>query len=516
MPERGGVCFIMAVLDIYPAAAIRGARVLGRKARPAPARVALLALIPAAGGLALASGAAPALAAGPAPSCSAGTCTVSFTTPGTGQSFTVPAGVSSLAVTLYGGVGGSTYFTQSPVAGGDGAQVTATLTVHAGERLGVDVGGAGTTTTDTLGASTAGGANGGGDGFDSGGGGGATDITAGGTRLVVAGGGGGAGTTQPAFVGICLGDFMFAAGGAGGNADNPGAAGQSVSGDIPLPGNSGTDHETMEGGHGGAPGTTAGPGAGGLYGFPETSSGSGNCLGDAGGTGGNGSGTAGGSGSEDPNDGGTDENGGGGGGIGAFGVGDAGGGGGGGGYFGGGAGGSGASEISSLTTTAGSGGGGGGASYTAGAGVGGALVSDAGNSGQVNGGNGEVTFSYADPTAADLTAGLSCPPSLGPGQSGPCTLTVVNHGPSAASNLTASLTLPANVTEVSCTGGCTPTRSLLTWAAPSLAAGASVSYTVTVKAAKPGTAQLTGTAAARNVDPHPQDNTATATIAVKQ
>ena len=53
----------------------------------------------------------------------------------------------------------------------------------------------------------------------------------------------------------------------------------------------------MEGGFGGAPGTTAGPGAGGQYGFPETTGGFGVCAGDgieAGSIGRSGSGTAGG------------------------------------------------------------------------------------------------------------------------------------------------------------------------------------------------------------------------------
>ena len=58
---------------------------------------------------------------------------MSFTTPGTGGSFTVPAGVSSLSVTLYGGAGGGTSYSGRGVSGGDGALVTATLTVTPGE-----------------------------------------------------------------------------------------------------------------------------------------------------------------------------------------------------------------------------------------------------------------------------------------------------------------------------------------------------------------------------------------------
>ena len=76
----------------------------------------------AAGGLALAGGAQQALAAGAAPSCANGTCTVTYATPGTGQSFTVPAGVTSLSVKLYGAAGG-TYTAQ----GGDGALQRAKL-----------------------------------------------------------------------------------------------------------------------------------------------------------------------------------------------------------------------------------------------------------------------------------------------------------------------------------------------------------------------------------------------------
>jgi hypothetical protein len=273
----------------------------------------------------------------------------------------------------------------------------------------------------------------------------------------------------------------------------------------------------MEGGGGGAPGDRAGPGSGGRGGNPDTPGGFGICPGDSigyGVQGGSGSGTAGGSGLMDGNS------------IATNGlIGDAGGGGGGGGRFGGGAGGVGASELSGsqsagqaadTSTTAGSGGGGGGASYTTGTGVRRALVSDTGNFGQVNGGNGEVVLTYADPTAADLAVSLSCPSSLGAGQDGACTLTVVNFGPAPASIPTAALTLPANVTGVDCTGGCTQTRRLLTWTSPSLAAGASVSYQVTVKAARPGMAQLLGAAASRTPDPDPLNNTARATIAVKQ
>ncbi len=331
-------------LRIHPSAPSRSWR-RRRAAAPAGTVLALLAGLV----LAWAASAGPALAADGPPSCSAGTCAVSFITPGTGQSFTVPPGVTSLSVTLYGGVGGGAI---GGITGGDGAQVTASLTVSPGSTLGVDAGGA-------AGSLGQGGVNGGGSSETGGAGGGATDVTSAGTPLLVAGGGGGAGLT---FEGsLCTGGTFTAAGGAGGNADNPGDVGTTVV-DGGL---------TLHGGGGGSPGTTSGAGGGGPGGQVDQFS---SCLGQSPGLNGiPGSGMTGG--------------------LGAAG------GGGGGGYFGGGAGGDAAVErTSGGFIFAGAGGAGGGASYTGGAAPSPTpVVTDTGNSGQVNGGNGEARFSYPDP-----------------------------------------------------------------------------------------------------------------------
>ena len=116
-------------------------------------------------------------------------CTVSYASTGAEQAFTVPAGVTSVAVELVGGRGGSAI----GVSGGRGDRVTGALPVSAGATLYVHVGGNG--------SFAAGGYNGGGapgapaTTFWQAGGGGATDLRAStdlGSRLVVAGGGGGA------------------------------------------------------------------------------------------------------------------------------------------------------------------------------------------------------------------------------------------------------------------------------------------------------------------------------------
>jgi hypothetical protein len=342
---------------------------LGRHQRAPRGRGRALAaagagVLVAAGGLAFAPGATAAWAASGSPVCSSGTCAATYASAGTGQSFSVPAGVSSVAVTLYGGAGGTNY--GSDAAGGDGAEVTANLATYPGEALGVDVGGAGVGGADN-GAEYPGGVNGGGAGVFSGSGGGATDVTSGGTDLLVAGGGGGAGADKEGSS-SCLRAGGFLSGGAGGNADTAGSSGQGLT----------SDGLTLNGGGGGQPGTTSAVGAGGAGG---TYSGTDPCAqssDNAGNPGAGGAGMTGGTGTEGT------------------------GGGGGGGYFGGGAGGAGATENSQTggNLTMGYAGGGGGASYGGGSGVNGYTVTDTGNSGQVNGGNGEAVLSWADPVTA--------------------------------------------------------------------------------------------------------------------
>src|ERR1700690_927485 len=64
--------------------------------------------------------------------------TQTFTNTGGEQTFTVPAGITSLEVLAVGGHGGS-----AASAGGSAAQVTGTLSVTPGETLYVEVGGNG-------------------------------------------------------------------------------------------------------------------------------------------------------------------------------------------------------------------------------------------------------------------------------------------------------------------------------------------------------------------------------------
>ena len=320
------------------------------------------------GGLALVGGTPQALAAGSSPLCSDGICTATLASVGVGQSYTVPDGVRSLSVTLYGAVGGTAIFGDvGSTPGGDGAKVAVTLAVTPGAAVGVDIGGSGGT---SRGGTSPGGVNGGGTGLDaSAAGGGATDVTLNNTRLIVAGGGGGAAAAVNDD-GPCGSDALL--GGAGGNAGTDGSPGATFApaGLMLGGGGGGMAGSTSGAGHGGAGGTATGTDDC----FPADGNGD---MGNPGsvGVGGASSGASGTSGTIDSGTGG----------------------GGGGGEFGGGSGGASAGDL--FYTGTGGGGGGGSSFVGRGGALSGGSIDDTGNTGQINDGNGEAIFSYADPVS---------------------------------------------------------------------------------------------------------------------
>jgi hypothetical protein len=186
-----------------------------------------------------------------------------FASTGGEQTFTVPAGVTTVHVVAVGGRGGS-----AAATGGAPAVVSANLAVTPGQTLFLEVGGNGN-------AKGVGGFNGGGvAGAEAGGGGGATDVRtathtvslASGDRLLVAGGGGGGGGP---------GEGSAGAGGAAGSnggsdeskAEEGGGAGTSTAGGAGGFGTEGFGENGSlgQGGRGGALGFTFGGGGGGGY-----------------------------------------------------------------------------------------------------------------------------------------------------------------------------------------------------------------------------------------------------------
>ena len=260
---------------------------------------------------------------------------------------------------------------------------------------------------------------------------------------------------------LCSGGTLNVSGGAGGNADNPCGEGTTVT-DGAL---------TLGGGGGGMPGSTSTAGSGGTAGTPAGSNACGTGVATGAGTGGSG------------RTGGSDN-------------GFANGGGGGGGYFGGRSGGGGALEsLSDGFVVAGSGGGGGGSSYTGGPGASNAKLSDTGNDGTVNSGNGEVVFSYPRPVA-DIAVSLTCPARMHVGGTSRCHLAVTDNGPDTAFGVTAAITLPPSLSEISCQPRCQQNGATCTWTRHTLATGTTVTFTVAMSANSTGPASVHGNASA--------------------
>lgn len=178
------------------------------------------------------------------------------------QTWTVPCGVTSVNIDVYGAEGGAGATGGNSATGGPGGlggHAMGTLAVTPGQILNIFVGGAGATPTGGFN----GGANGG--STNAGGGGGATDIRVNGTaltdRVLTAGGGGGGGRAG------C--ETNTVAGGAGGSGNGTNGANGF---DAPTPGG------VAGGGFGGtiSAGGNAGIGCGGFLGAPGTIGASGN------------------------------------------------------------------------------------------------------------------------------------------------------------------------------------------------------------------------------------------------
>lgn len=182
-----------------------------------------------------------------------------FNYTGAVQTYTVPAGVTSIQVEAWGAQGGDNFSS----TGGLGGYISGDLTVTPGQVLDIYVGG-----QNGYNGGGAGGSGSGSIGYNGMNGGGASDVrTSGGglaDRLVVAGGGGGAGR------GDCVSQHGGAGGypgGTGGQAGNPayaGADGTAMNGGNSGAGDCGGSCSCSPGGGGGGGGN--GGGAGGGYG----------------------------------------------------------------------------------------------------------------------------------------------------------------------------------------------------------------------------------------------------------
>jgi Ca2+-binding RTX toxin-like protein len=179
------------------------------------------------------------------------TCTFGFT--GSTHTFTVPAGVTSVDLTAWGGHGASN-FQSNPVAGGRGAHVSGTFSVSPADQLTVTVGGdVSNIFTNATGAYGYGhGGSSDNDGVGAGGGGGSA-VADGATLLLVAGAGGGSGIQSSSCAGA----------GAGGDAGQDGQSGATCQGHPAGAGGIAGGAATSDGGDSLQPGDSNGGGGGG-------------------------------------------------------------------------------------------------------------------------------------------------------------------------------------------------------------------------------------------------------------
>ncbi len=119
--------------------------------------------------------------------------------------------------------------------------------------------------------------------------------------------------------------------------------------------------------------------------------------------------------------------------------------------------------------------------------------------------------------AADLSVATSGPLTASPGDTITFTVSVSNAGPSAATEVVVTDTLPADFALVSVTGGGTHSAGVIQWDVGTLAPGAAVvTFDVVVEVAGAAAGPLTRTVGVASLtpDPDPADNQASHTVTV--
>jgi uncharacterized repeat protein (TIGR01451 family) len=134
-----------------------------------------------------------------------------------------------------------------------------------------------------------------------------------------------------------------------------------------------------------------------------------------------------------------------------------------------------------------------------------------------NGAAGSTLLSWSLNTtaAANLSLNLSGPASAAAGSAVMYTLTVTNAGPQAATNVVATLSLPAGASFVSGSAGCSVSGATVTCQAGNIANGGSVTLSILLASNNSVTTEtLTASVASDVPDPVPANSTATMQVAI--
>ena len=114
-----------------------------------------------------------------------------------------------------------------------------------------------------------------------------------------------------------------------------------------------------------------------------------------------------------------------------------------------------------------------------------------------------------------MSAGITGLASATSGSTVVYTVTAFNLGPAAASQVTATLTLPPGASFVSAQNGGTFANGLVTWNVATIASGSHSNLKVSIILTTTGANTLTASVQAANPDPNTANNTTTFTTTVK-
>jgi uncharacterized repeat protein (TIGR01451 family) len=129
------------------------------------------------------------------------------------------------------------------------------------------------------------------------------------------------------------------------------------------------------------------------------------------------------------------------------------------------------------------------------------------------GASGTVMLNWDLSAEADLELGLtSSPPSVQVGDDLTLLLTVVNHGPSAASDVTVATSLPEEVLFVSASSGCSLAGSVVTCDRGDLVSGGSAEATILVRPQSAAALHVSAEVTSGTTDPLPGNNGVAADI----
>jgi uncharacterized repeat protein (TIGR01451 family) len=129
----------------------------------------------------------------------------------------------------------------------------------------------------------------------------------------------------------------------------------------------------------------------------------------------------------------------------------------------------------------------------------------------------DVTIDPAGAANADVAISGSAPATIATGANFTYTTVVTNNGPAAASNVTATITLPANVTlngSPSSTQGTCSGTTTITCSIGALSNTSTATQTINLTATGAGTAVLSAAASAAEADPDSSNNSCSSNVAI--